>query len=158
MDKELLLNSIEEAKILGIFKNICTDYKEPVNKNSLRSIIAVSTNKHNTIKQIVLRKYESDITEEQADRLLELIQAFLKKSEYRKKISQENREALLMKQKYKCAFCGTDVNITDHADHIVPFKYVGDELKDNLQMLCSKCNEKKSDSIDYQIRFLLKLV
>ena len=158
MKTEMLLDSIEEAKILGVFKNICNDYSTPSEKNSLRNIIAFSTDKKNTVKQIVTRKYDFSIDDQQAERLVKLIQAFLKKSEYRKRISNETRDRLLAKQNYKCSFCGVSIDNTAHADHIVPFKYVGDELNDNLQMLCGNCNEKKSDSIDYQIRFLLKLV
>lgn len=158
MDIKVLLDSIEEAKTLGIFKNICNDYSNPIEKNRLRNIIARSPDKHNTIKQIVIRKYSTDMNDQQIDRMLELIQAFLKKSEYRKNIPIELRERLLIKQDYKCPFCGKCIDISSHVDHIVPFKYVGDELDDNLQMLCGTCNAKKSDSIDYQIRFLLKIV
>ena len=158
MDTKVLLDSIEEAKTLGIFKNICNDYSNSIDKNRLRNIIAISPDKHNTVKQIVIRKYYTDMNDQQVDRMLELIQAFLRKSEYRKNIPIEIREKLLIKQDYKCSFCGKHIDISSHADHIVPFKYVGDELDDNLQMLCGTCNEKKSDSIDYQIRFLLKIV
>ena len=158
MNTELLLSSIEEAHILGILKNICSDYMQASDKNSLRNIMATSTDQCNTIKRIAMRKYEIELDDQQANRLLELVKAFLKKSEYRKRITEETREELLKKQEYKCAFCGKTIDITAHADHIVPFKYVGDELENNLQMLCENCNEKKNDSLDYQIRFLLKIV
>lgn len=158
MDTKVLLDSIEEAKILCIFKNVCNDYSNSVEKNKLRNILAVSPDKYNTIKQIMIRKYSVDMNDQQIERMLELIRAFLKKSDYRKNIPVELREKLLSNQEYKCFFCGKNIDISSHADHIVPFKYVGDELDDNLQMLCGTCNEKKSDSIDYQIRYLLKLV
>ena len=142
MNTELLLTSIEEAQILGIFKNICDDYANFSARKSLRNIIAISPNKQNTIKHILMRKYASEVDDQQVDRLLELIQAFLRKSEYRKRISVDEREKLLIKQNFKCCFCGNHIGMSAHADHIVPFKYVGDELADNLQMLCEKCNEK----------------
>ena len=91
MKTEMLLDSIEEAKILGVFKNICNDYSAPSKKNSLRNIIAFSSDKKNTVKQIVTRKYDFNIDDQQAERLVILIQAFLKKSEYRKRISNSNR-------------------------------------------------------------------
>lgn len=158
MDTELLLSSVEEAQILGIFKNICNDYTKSYLKNSLRNMIAISPDKSRTIKNIVKNKYDAEVTEQQAYRLLELIKAFLCKSNYRKKIPKSIRENLLSEQKYECAFCGNPIDISAHADHIVPFKYVGDCLNNNLQMLCSTCNKQKNDSLDYQIRFLLKLV
>lgn len=84
-----------------------------------------------------------------------LVQAFLAKSTYRKPISDETRKRLLEAQHYSCAICGQSIDMHAHADHIVPFAYVGDELPDNLQMLCAHCNEAKRESIDYQIRYLL---
>lgn len=158
MNTELLLSGVEEAQVLSIFKNICNSYMNSARKNNLRNILAVSPNKHETIKQIAKRNCDFSINDIQTERLLELIQSFLRKSEYRKKISEETREKLLISQKCKCIYCGKTIGSTAHADHIVPFKYVGDELSSNLQMLCSNCNEKKSDHLDYQIKFLLNLV
>lgn len=158
MDTELLLNSVEEAQILGIFKNICDNYMKPYLKNSLRNILAVSTNQSDTIKNIVNHKYNLKISEQEANRLLDLVKAFLCKSNYRKAISKDLKEKLLVEQNYECSFCKHPIDISAHADHIVPFKYVGDCLNNNLQMLCSDCNKKKNDSLDYQIKFLLKLV
>ena len=158
MDTELLLNKVDEAQVLSVFKRICDLYSDYDKKNNLRNIIAISPDKHETIKQIAKRNSEISINDNQVDRLVELVKAFLRKSEYRKIISVETREKLLLNQKFKCIYCGKEIDYTAHADHIVPFKYVGDELNSNLQMLCSNCNEKKSDRIDYQIRFLLNLV
>lgn len=158
MVDEKILNDIEETKILSIFKNIYNDYSDYKEKNTLRNMLSISPDKLVTLKQIIKRKYDSNFSEMQLKRLSELVEAFLKKSEYRKSIPEELRNSLLITQNYKCAICNTMINESAPADHIVPFKYVGDELSNNIQMLCKKCNEKKNDSIDYQIRFLLKLV
>lgn len=158
MTYEGLLSVIEEAQILGLFKDLCNYYSEYHLKNKLRNILANSSSEIIAIKQIIRRRYNENISNEQLEFLHKLIVAFLKKSEYRKAIGFETKNQLLNKQNWKCAFCKCDIDISAHADHIIPFKYVGDELDDNLQMLCSKCNEKKKDSMDYQIRFLLKLV
>ena len=158
MVDERILNDIEEAKILSIFKNIYNDYSNYKEKNTLRNMLSISPDKLTTLKQIIKRKYDSDFSEMQLKRLSELVEAFLKKSEYRKSITEELRSSLLITQNYKCAICNAMINEKAPADHIVQFKYVGDELNNNIQMLCKKCNEKKNDSIDYQIRFLLKLV
>lgn len=158
MVDEKILKDIEEAKILSIFKNIYNDYSNYKEKNALRNMLSISPDKLTTLKQMIKRKYDSDFSEMQLKRLCELVEAFFKKSEYRKGISEELKNSLLITQNHKCAICNIMINESAPADHIVPFKYVGDELSDNIQMLCKKCNEKKSDSIDYQIRFLLKLV
>ena len=116
------------------------------------------TSPKNSIMKLVEREYGETLSDEKIDRLLLLVNAFLNKSSFRKVIDDSIRIKLLNQQNYKCAFCGKKIDINSHADHIVPFKYVGDELENNLQMLCSNCNEKKNDSIDYQIRYLLKIV
>ena len=156
--EEIITKNLEEAKVLKLFKKMYEDYSDLEAKSKLRNIIANSTNKNNTIEQIVIRRYNEELNELQIERLLELIKAFLIKSDYRKSIPYEKRIDLLKIQDNHCALCGITIDESAHADHIVPFKYVGDELKDNIQMLCSNCNLKKNASIDYQIRFLLGLV
>lgn len=158
MNTELLLSKVEEAQALSVFKSICDAYSNSNKKNNLRNILAISPDKHETIKQIAKRNCKIVINDSQVERLQELVKAFLRKSEYRKIIPVETREKLLLNQNFKCVYCGKTIDNTAHVDHIVPFKYVGDELNDNLQMLCGNCNEKKSDHTDYQIRFLLNLI
>ena len=158
MIEEILLDNIKEAKILGVFKNICDSHFNVIEKYKLRNILFASSDKISTLKFIVSRKYNEDLSSEEIKRLLDLVEAFLNKSKYRKKISDEIKKKLLANQNYECALCHIPIDQTAHADHIVPFKYVGDELNNNLQMLCKSCNEKKNDSLDYQIRFLLRLV
>lgn len=80
------------------------------------------------------------------------------KSTFRKRVDEITRKSLFLKQDCKCAICGKNIDVSSPIDHIIPFKYVGDELANNLQMLCKSCNDKKNASLDYQIRFLLKLV
>ena len=36
-----------------------------------------------------------------------------------------------------------------HVDHVVPWELVGDELENNFQDLCEKCNEEKNASTNY---------
>ncbi len=42
---------------------------------------------------------------------------------------------------YKCRICKKDEDLT--IDHIVPMSKGGDNTKDNLQVLCMKCNQFK---------------
>lgn len=155
MEKKLT-TAIEEAKILGKFKSFCEKNENPSSQNRLRNIISRTQNKENTIKSIFINEMKMELTDEQAERMLELVVAFLKKSNFRKPIPASVKTELLRKQNYKCNFCDCKINLSDHADHIVPFKYVGDELQNNLQMLCSHCNKSKSSNIDYEIKMLLR--
>ena len=53
--------------------------------------------------------------------------------------------ALIERDGYQCATCGTSDNIT--IDHITPLSRGGSDDLDNLQLLCQSCNSKKSDTL-----------
>lgn len=56
-------------------------------------------------------------------------------------------------QKHKCAICKIKVGAKTkyHVDHIFPISKSFDNSRHNIQILCAKCNQKKSsrDPIDY---------
>lgn len=153
----ILLSAVDNARILGIFKTFCEANNSSTSLKRLRNILSLSKNKPNTIKEIIKRELKVELTDYEALRMCDLITAFLNKSNFRKTIEDSLKNKLLIDQNSKCAICGCDINIRAHADHIVPFKYVGDCLENNWQLLCEHCNEAKNASLDYQIRYLLKL-
>lgn len=155
---EELRSAMEEAILLGDFKSFCEKNSSVAEKTRLRKIYNNSRNVSQTTKNVIENELRVSVAEENIERLTELIIAFINKSDYRRTIPEHEKKELLMQQKNKCGICGCDIDLNAHADHIVPFKYVGDELKNNLQMLCADCNLKKNASIDYQIRFYLHLV
>jgi len=59
--------------------------------------------------------------------------------------SHEEIELLLTKQKYKCAICSCNIREVHHADHIEPLSKGGSNDILNIQMLCPKCNMRKSN-------------
>lgn len=74
--------------------------------------------------------------------------AFMKKKNSRATISLATKEKLLAGQKQKCAKCGVPITLSNmQVDHIIPWDYVGDELEDNFQGLCSDCNLHKSNHV-----------
>jgi hypothetical protein len=59
-------------------------------------------------------------------------------------VINERKLNILFRDKV-CKECGTNKNLT--IDHIIPLSKGGTDAVSNLQALCRKCNEKKSDII-----------
>lgn len=59
------------------------------------------------------------------------------------------RFLVMSRDNFKCCFCGaspaTDPSVILHIDHIKPWSKGGETEINNLQTLCSKCNQGKSD-------------
>lgn len=153
-----LTNAIQEAKTLGLFKTFYEKNSTKDAQQRIRTIYSRANNPIETTKSIFVNEFGEVISDSDADRLFILISSFLKKSIYRKSNSDSLKKSLLQNQFNHCAICGCNIDIHAHVDHIVPFKLVGDELDNNLQMLCTDCNLKKNASLDFQIRFMLKLI
>lgn len=156
MENQQLIDALAEAKLLEIFKSFCEKAMDENDVPRIRKIFHHTNDYLQTTKNVIYNSLKKDLKDSELERMNDLIQAFLNKSDIRRNIDSEIKENLLIEQGYKCALCGTVLDTSAPADHIVPFKYVGDSLKNNLQMLCQTCNSKKNASIDYQIRWLLK--
>ena|SRR6056297_961067 len=106
----------------------------------------------------IVKKYYSsnDLIVKQAERL-QMLDRILSEN-YRKNYGMGRERFSSMRKKvferdlYTCQKCGqqngkgNDVPL--HIDHIVPIKYGGSSNMDNLQVLCQKCNLKKSARIE----------
>lgn len=61
------------------------------------------------------------------------------------------RMSVLKRDNFKCVLCGrtpaTDPSILLEIDHIIPWSKGGQTTIDNLQTLCSLCNNGKSDAL-----------
>lgn len=156
--EDKLQTAMNEAKILGYFKTFCEKYREVASKQKLRNTFSRVWDKENVVKNLFSNEFNIQLSDSEARRMELLIEAFLKKSTFRRPITRDEKLILLKKQHFQCSFCGRKIDLSSHADHIIPFKFVGDELKDNLQMLCEHCNSSKNASLDYEIRFLLHTI
>ena len=104
---------------------------------------------------------DCDLSQKDSIAMLEWFEANFHKLSRRKPISNEIRKDLVLKQKNCCAVCGELFGNDPskiHIDHIVPWKLVGDELKNNFQALCETCNECKSAKTDYIFKRIMKLI
>ncbi|MGL5796238.1 MAG: HNH endonuclease [Waterburya sp.] len=77
-----------------------------------------------------------------------------KKIKPKAKITQKNsrhipktiRVDVLRRDNYRCVFCGISAKKAElQIDHIIPFSQGGSNTIDNLQTLCSDCNQGKSN-------------
>lgn len=69
----------------------------------------------------------------------------------------------LVHQHYLCFFCGTEIDIKAHLDHLIPVYYGGTNKLSNLVASCSSCNlTKGTDQIEitnqYTINDYLRLI
>lgn len=151
-----LIETINEAILLNKFKKFC-EYNNNINsKNKIRCMLYNSRNQTTTILSLFKNDLKIDVQPQEEKRMTELVLAFINKSNYRKNIPNNERYQLLKQQDNKCNICKTEIDIHAAADHIVPFKYVGDELKNNIQMLCKHCNSQKNANLDYQIKIYIE--
>ena len=88
--------------------------------------------------------------------IAEWLLAFYRKKDTRIRYPQKIRTDLLRQQHHRCAICGCAITEKAELDHVIPWKYVGDELNENLQLLCLECNRSKQASPLYQLRMLLR--
>lgn len=146
---------LNEARLLNMFKVICEKNFTAEKQQRLRNVYYNTSNALSTTMGLITYSAGINASTQDAKRIQELVMAFLNKKPYRAVIPPETKKRILIDQNNKCAICDCMIDSSAHVDHIVPFKYVGDELMDNYQMLCSKCNQRKNASIDYQIRYLL---
>ena len=65
----------------------------------------------------------------------------------RKLMTKELRERIAKRDNYTCQMCGKYMpdGVGLHIDHIYPISKGGRSVPSNLQVLCSKCNGKKSN-------------
>ncbi len=69
--------------------------------------------------------------------------------EQRKLMTKQLREKISQRDNYTCQICGKYMpdGVGLQIDHIVPVAKKGKTVPSNLQVLCSKCNGRKSDKV-----------
>jgi 5-methylcytosine-specific restriction endonuclease McrA len=61
------------------------------------------------------------------------------------KYTKEDVLNLLIKQNYKCKYCGCDIKEYYEVDHIIPLSKGGSNWPDNLCIACRYCNRSKGN-------------
>lgn len=67
----------------------------------------------------------------------------------RKLMTKELRKKIMLRDNYTCRNCGKQMfdGVGLHIDHIIPIAKGGKTVESNLQVLCSKCNGRKSSKM-----------
>ncbi len=107
-------------------------------------------------RRITTELCQCQLDEYSYELLGEWLLAFYRKKDSRVVYPQTFRTELLRQQNCRCAICGCPITEKAELDHIIPWMYVGGELSDNLQLLCTTCNRSKKASPLYQLRMLLQ--
>ena len=82
-------------------------------------------------------------------KLLELAKSDEAKTYERNKMTSSLRRKIMERDKYTCQICGKVMldTVGLQIDHIIPINKGGKSVEENLQVLCSICNGRKSDKI-----------
>lgn len=150
-DIDDFLELTHKTMMLFILEEICRVIKD----ERVSIIREYQKSSDNTIvtKRIVKRYCGILLPDNDNSIMTEWIIDFLTKMDTRTSVSIDKKIALLKKQSYHCACCGTSIDLKNsHYDHVIPWSFVGDELDDNYQMLCSYCNEHKSSRPYYMLK------
>ncbi|HIV17188.1 MAG TPA: HNH endonuclease [Candidatus Alectryocaccobium stercorigallinarum] len=64
-------------------------------------------------------------------------------------MTPELKKKIMIRDNYTCQKCGKYMpdEVGLHIDHIIPISKGGKSVPSNLQVLCSKCNGKKSNKM-----------
>lgn len=156
IDEATLEDKLYHTFILGVFEALCkgiiangsiTEEKERFRKYSDKTI---------AVKRLVEKYTGCIMSQPEYDIMANYIHAFFAKETRRKSFETAFRQRLLDSQGNECAICKAGIDLsTSHLDHIIPFKYTGDILPDNYQMLCETCNSRKGTAAYYEISMLL---
>lgn len=157
INETVLYDALHKDILESILSEIC-EYMKANDSSyvSMKRIYYRSTNDIDAIKQIVQNICHLSLSEQDLEWLNNCVKAFMKKKPHRKQLSSTLRQILWNKQGKKCPICGKEISAEEgHIDHIVPWDYVGDELDNNYQVLCSTCNQHKSNHVALAVHSLI---
>ena len=143
--------------IVSIFEALIDEMSDPFFRKQVQNRLRASEDQVLTVKSIVQETTHCSLSEEEALRVLNYIIAHFRKKDRRATYDDSVRSRKLTEQKSRCNICGRPIAIhNSELDHIIPWAMVGDELgENNLQMLCTDCNRRKSKNVTYNLKMFL---
>lgn len=157
LNEDVLNEALHKDILESILSEVCEYMKSNDSSYlSMKKIYLRSSNDFDAAAQVVRNICHLSLPEQDIKWLNSCIKAFMKKKPKRKQIPDSLRRELWDEQKRKCCICGRIIKEEEgHVDHIVPWDYVGDELENNYQVLCSACNLRKSNHVALAMHSLI---
>lgn len=91
---------------------------------------------------------------EEAETFSLWMQAYFSRNTTRRPVTEAEKQAMWNRQHGICPCCGRIMGqdmSQNHADHLIPFTYVGDMLADNLRLTHAGCNLSKGSSMSHSL-------
>lgn len=140
--------------LLGRICEFCKASSE--NYHRVKSSFLSFRNDRETTHRIVTYITGYQLDEDDCVWMTERLTAFFRSREKKRSsaITRAYKMELWESQNHKCAHCGKTLSVDEfYVDHIVPFDFVGDELKNNYQGLCKHCNSSKTNHVGLALKF-----
>lgn len=148
--------SLHEDILEMYLQSICEFMKKDANYIKVKDIYTRYNNNLDAINAVVNLVGYFKFNDEDLLWLNKCLQCFFKKVNTRRQLSDSMKTELWNSQNRQCKYCKKALNFNEiRVDHIIPWDYVGDELANNYQILCSKCNGKKSNHVARTIHNLV---
>ncbi|MEB4869037.1 HNH endonuclease signature motif containing protein [Priestia megaterium] len=159
MNSEELETILEQCFLSSLLEEL-VDY---IKKNNIYSSFKLRLqNCYNQKEELYILKdligQFSDIIllEYQVSTILSYLKAYYEKSNTRYPLSIEKKLSILNNQDNVCLICKSNIDLDNsHFDHVIAFKWVGDELESNFQALCPTCNLEKGTNSFYHLKAYL---
>lgn len=157
VSREDFLKETYDCMIVSIFEALIDEMSDPVFRKQVQNRLRSSDDQVLTVKCIVQETTHCVLSNAEASRVLGYLIAHFRKKNRRLSYDDNVRIRKLVGQNNRCLICGRPITINNsELDHIIPWSMVGDELgEDNLQMLCTDCNRRKSKNVTYNLKMFL---
>lgn len=148
LDQDQLLNALHLEIREVLLKVICRKMKKDPSFFMKVKNYYFNYNDEEAAEKILFIACKCKLPDSDLRWLNQCIKAAMSKRDKRISIPNSVKNDLLRKQNGRCQICKCPIDINNlHVDHIIPWDYVGDELPDNYQGLCSECNLGKSNHV-----------
>jgi hypothetical protein len=147
-DSKDITSFIKGEKARAIYRILYYNQDQPLSMAEIREKLGLSTGQEHLNRRLreLYGYFNIDRTKRGSDSVYRLVSISDKPHQTTGNISIKLR-AWVLRDK-RCVQCGrtpSEDKIKLHVDHIIPQEWGGDDSKENLQALCSDCNEGKKN-------------